>query len=197
MNMLELVHDLTVVLVGGISAIAALACSYLLALTLGSRRPRAPRIAAPALRFAVVVPAHDEACGIADTVTSLRALDWPQDRFSVTVVADNCSDDTAARALSVGALVLERHDTSLRGKGYALAYAFDRLMQEGWADAMVVIDADTRADANLLSALAVRISAGEQVLQAHYGVLNPSASWRTRLMTIALSAFHTVRSRGR
>lgn len=34
-------------------------------------------------------------------------------------------------------------------------------------------------------------------MHVHYAVLNPAASWRTRLMSIALEAFHTVRFRGR
>jgi cellulose synthase/poly-beta-1,6-N-acetylglucosamine synthase-like glycosyltransferase len=34
-------------------------------------------------------------------------------------------------------------------------------------------------------------------MQVHYGVLNPNASWRTRLMTIAKGSFHIVRSRAR
>ncbi|UUZ49852.1 hypothetical protein LP420_06825 [Massilia sp. B-10] len=36
------------------------------------------------------------------------------------VVADNCSDDTANQARSLGADVLERTDLVRRGKGYAL-----------------------------------------------------------------------------
>ena len=35
------------------------------------------------------------------------------------------------------------------------------------------------------------------MIQVHYGVLNAGASWRTRLMSIALGAFHRVRSRAR
>jgi len=34
-------------------------------------------------------------------------------------------------------------------------------------------------------------------MQAHYGVLNPGASWRTRLMAIALGSIHRLRSRAR
>jgi len=34
-------------------------------------------------------------------------------------------------------------------------------------------------------------------MQVHYGILNPMASWRTRLLTIAKASFHIVRSRAR
>ena len=113
------------------------------------------------------------------------------------VIADNCSDATAALARACGASVLERHDTSRRGKGYALEFAFEHCRRDGFADALVVVDADTEVSANLLEAFATRIERGAQALQVHYGVLNPRVSWRTRLMTIAMTAFHLVRSRAR
>ena len=45
--------------------------------------------------------------------------------------------------------------------------------------------------------IAARIAGGAVAVQAHYGVLNPQASWRTQLITIAKGAFHIVRSRAR
>lgn len=176
---------------------AALSCAYLAVLTLLSARlPRQVR-SARTLRFDVVVPAHDEAPVIERTVASLRALDWPADRFRVIVVADNCSDDTAAVARTAGATVLERSDPELRGKGYALEFAFRSLAVQGWSQAVAVVDADTEVSPNLLEAFACRIEKGEHAVQAHYGILNPWASWRTQLMTIAMAAFHIVRSRAR
>jgi cellulose synthase/poly-beta-1,6-N-acetylglucosamine synthase-like glycosyltransferase len=197
MNMLDLFHAVASLLTIAASVLAAAACGYLLLLTVCSRALRSRTPAGGQLRFAIVVPAHDEAAGIARTVRNLHALDWPRDQFEVMVVADNCSDDTAAQAAAAGATVLERHDAQRRGKGYALALAFGRIAERGWADAVAVIDADSRADGNLLAAMATRIAEGAQAIQAHYAVLNPGDSWRTRLMTIAMSAFHTVRSRGR
>ena len=112
-------------------------------------------------------------------------------------MADNCTDETAAAARAAGSLVLERQDASLRGKGYALDFAFNASLKERWADAVVVIDADAEVSPNLLEAFAAAIERGAQAVQAHYGVLNPNASWRTRLMTIAKGSFHIVRSRAR
>ena len=42
------------------------------------------------------------------------------------VIADNCSDATSSIAMQAGALVFERTDPELRGKGYALSFAFER-----------------------------------------------------------------------
>jgi 1,2-diacylglycerol 3-beta-glucosyltransferase len=173
------------------------AALYLGLLAVLARPTRAPADVAPTVRFAVVVPAHNEQDQIAQTVASLKAVDYPANKFKVVVVADNCSDATAARAAAAGADVMQRTHDTLRGKGYALEHAFDRLLAGDEADALVVIDADTVVSKNLLRAFAARIVAGELAVQAEYGVRNPDASWRTRLMAVALAMFHRLRSLGR
>src|SRR6185503_12695281 len=183
-------------LVSWIAAVpVSLADGYLLSLTLLSGELRAPSYGPPSLRFAIVVPAHNEQEGIASTVDNLLAIEYPKDLFSVVVVADNCSDETALRAEKAGARVFVRHDDKLRGKGYALAHAFERLMSE--VDALVVVDADTVVSPNLLSAFGARIASGAKAVQADYAVRNPNAAWRTRLMAVAFGSFHVVRSLAR
>ena len=61
-------------------------------------KAEAPVRTAPPLRFAIAIPAHNEAGVIGATVRRLRQMDYPADRFDVHVVADHCSDDTAAVA---------------------------------------------------------------------------------------------------
>ncbi len=182
-------------------AVAALpplgAASYLGLLALVARRSPAPPAPASRPHFDVVVPAHDEEAVVADTVRSLLALDWPRERFRVFVVADNCTDRTAEVAAAAGAEVLARVDAERRGKGYALAYAFERVLRDARADAAVVVDADTLVSPNLLAAFASRLAVGEQALQAEYGVSNAEATWRTRLMRLAFALFHDVRSLAR
>jgi cellulose synthase/poly-beta-1,6-N-acetylglucosamine synthase-like glycosyltransferase len=170
---------------------------YLFLLTALSARLRAPAAAGAQLRFDVLVPAHNEEPVIERAVRSLLLLNWPRNQFRVVVVADNCSDSTAELAARAGATVYERNHDLLRGKGHALRFAFDRSAAEGRADAVVVVDADSEVSGNLLAALASRLASGEQAVQVHYGPLNPLASWRTRLITVALAAFHIVRSRAR
>ncbi len=180
----------------GVAAVpGALAGVYLAALSVPAR------LAVPAknqsLMLSVVVPAHNEAADIADTVASLLATDYPADRRRVVVVADNCTDNTAALAKQAGADVFERHNLDQRGKGYALEFAFQRLLTETETDAVIVVDADTVVSRNLLQACAARLAAGEEVVQADYQVRNAESSWRTRLLHIAFTAFHEVRSTGR
>jgi cellulose synthase/poly-beta-1,6-N-acetylglucosamine synthase-like glycosyltransferase len=176
---------------------AVLSCAYLLGLTLLSARLPAPPRSTRRLKFDIIVPAHNEETGIESTVRSLREIDWDPSRVRIHVVADNCTDDTARIAAAAGAQVMVRQNQDLRGKGYALAHAFEACLAEGWCDAVVVVDADSSVSSNLLEAFAIRIEQGESAIQAHYGIRNPMKSWRTRLMTVAMGAFHIVRSRGR
>jgi 1,2-diacylglycerol 3-beta-glucosyltransferase len=172
-----------------------LAASYLFVATLLSARCPLPPQLEPKRFFRFVVPAHNESAGIASTVQSLLGVDYPRNLFDVLVVADNCEDDTAERARAQGAVVLERQNKELRGKGYALLLAFSSLPAH--VDAVVVIDADTLVSPNILRAFAARREAGALAIQADYAVRNPNAAWRTRLIAIAFGAFHIVRSRAR
>jgi len=172
----------------------AAASAYLAALALLARRQAPPPPVAPGRRFDIIVPAHNEETEIATTVASLLGVDYPRELYRVFVVADNCTDGTARRAAEAGAQVLVRTDAVNRGKGHALAFAFARSLSEPFADVLVVVDADTVVSPNLLRAFAARFAAGARVAQADYGPRNPRASWRTRVMTIALAAFHGVRS---
>src|SRR5690349_11757077 len=100
----------------------AFACSYLALLTLLSGRRSPPGPVARQPFFDIIVPAHNEQAVIAQTVQSLRAIEWPEHRRRIIVVADNCSDDTSKVAHQAGARVLERSHQTDRGKGFALAY---------------------------------------------------------------------------
>lgn len=176
---------------------ALAACAYLVMLTLWSARLPVPSRSSRRVRFDVIVPAHNEAAVIERCLGSLRRLDWPPERFRLWVVADNCTDTTAALARAAGAHVIERHDAARRSKGYALRFGFDHSRESGWADAVVVVDADAEVSPNLLEAFAARLEACAGAVQAHYGVLNPAESWRTGLIAIAHGAFHGVRSHAR
>ena len=157
---------------------------------LGHRR-RAPRAGDGSTRFLIVIPAHDEEASIAATVASCRASAYDRDRFRVLVVADNCTDRTAEVARGAGAEVFERTDPLRRSKGYALEDVFNGGATRG-VDAVVVIDADTVLDPDLLAAFDGAIAEGFDWIQCYYTVRNPDASWRTRLMTHAFSLFNGV-----
>jgi cellulose synthase/poly-beta-1,6-N-acetylglucosamine synthase-like glycosyltransferase len=144
----------------------------------------------------VVIPAHNEKLNIARCVRSIFAADSRGIDLRVVVVADNCSDQTASIARASGARVLERFDTSRRGKGYALRFAFEALSDAG-TQAFSVVDADTEVEQNFLIETATAFRSGSAATQCRYLVRNPDLSIRTRLMGLTLAAYNVLRSRGR
>jgi cellulose synthase/poly-beta-1,6-N-acetylglucosamine synthase-like glycosyltransferase len=140
------------------------------------RRSRRTRDAVqPSSTFAILIPAHDEEGTLGATLDACRSLDYPADRFSIYVIADNCADCTAEVARAHGVECFERTDPERRGKGYALAYALERI-DLARHDAVVVLDADCRIDAHALRAFDREGRAGGPVLQASYRASNPDAS---------------------
>jgi len=100
-----------------------------------------PAEEAPPLRLTALVPAHDEALTIADTLKSLSSQTRPPDR--VVVVADNCTDDTAEIARKHGAEVFTTvHNTEKK------AGALNQVLAQLFADidprdVVLVMDADS------------------------------------------------------
>src|ERR1700761_8503930 len=64
----------------------------------------------PRSRLVVLVPAHNEELLIARTVRSLLGQTYPRELFQLAVIADNCSDATAAIAATAGADVVMVRD---------------------------------------------------------------------------------------
>lgn len=148
------------------------------------------------LKLGIVIPAHNEAGGITTCVKSILACQATGVDLQVVVIADNCTDDTALVAKEAGARVIVRIDPDNRGKGFALDMAFGRLLREG-IEAFVVIDADTEVEPNFIAEMALAFRQGAEAVQCRYLVRNTQATYRTRLMNVALLAFNVLRPLGR
>jgi cellulose synthase/poly-beta-1,6-N-acetylglucosamine synthase-like glycosyltransferase len=175
-------------------ALSAVPLLYLLIVTFAALAPRRAAPSATARKIAVLIPAHNEALLIADTVADLFRQDYPSDRFVVLVIADNCTDATAALARAQGARVVERQANP--GKGQALHEALTLLLEEDWG-AFLVVDADSRLHRQTLAALDRELAHGAKAIQIRYGVLNPTDSLRTRAMELSTASFNALRPRGR
>jgi cellulose synthase/poly-beta-1,6-N-acetylglucosamine synthase-like glycosyltransferase len=122
-------------------------------------------------RFVVLVPAHNEALGIARTLDSILPELSPRDR--VVVIADNCTDDTGIIAEKAGAKVFYRVDPRLRGKGYALDFALKRLAADA-PDAVIFVDADCIVAPGSLRAIAAECLMRQRPVQARYDMEFPA-----------------------
>ena len=130
--------------------------------------------------FAIIAPAHNEEELIVVTIGKIFKLDYSADKFSLYVVADNCTDKTAEKAVAAGAKCLTRNDLTAHGRGHALAYAIASLKIENW-DAILFLDADSKPETNYLSIMAKHLANGEKVIQGRYEVDDPDRNWFTRL----------------
>jgi cellulose synthase/poly-beta-1,6-N-acetylglucosamine synthase-like glycosyltransferase len=144
--------------------------------------------------MAVLIPAHNEAAGIEATLRRVQSQLRTGDR--VLVVADNCSDDTAALARQAGAEVIERSDAVARGKGYALDFGVRHLSMRPPA-MVLIVDADCLLDAGAADTLAdLCISTGRPV-QALYEMNAPEgAGLRARVSAFAWRVRNRVRPLG-
>jgi cellulose synthase/poly-beta-1,6-N-acetylglucosamine synthase-like glycosyltransferase len=101
-------------------------------------------------RVAVIVPAHNESSGLVPTLHDIRAQLGARDRL--IVVADNCTDDTAAVAAASGAEVIVRNDPERIGKGYAMGWGVTHLSADP-PDFVLFVDADCRLQDGLIDGL--------------------------------------------
>lgn len=124
-------------------------------------------------RVAVLVPAHNESSMLLPTLSDIRSQLSPGDRL--LVIADNCSDDTAAIAVAAGAEVIERRDLVKRGKGYALDFGLRHLVTDQ-PDIVLVVDADCRLMEGAVDALTFDCSNRCRPAQALYLMTAPAGS---------------------
>jgi hypothetical protein len=181
---------------GTAHAATAAAGGYLGVVTLaGLRRPAAP---APTNRhhFTILVPAHDEELVIARTLRSFERLDYPRDRFTVHVVADNCTDRTAEIVTASPWQVHVRDAPDQPGKSRALNWLLGRLDAEQ-LDLVVVVDADTVVDPDMLHQFDAAFTDGVDVVQGRYRVLDAGANSAAALRSAAMAARHHLRPLGR
>lgn len=153
---------------------------YLLLLALGAIRSASmPDIysRSPSTRFMIIIPAHNEVNVIRSTINRLHNIDYPSHLFSIHIIADHCSDNTAEAARHAGAHVHERNEEPRSGKGAALSWLFQRILIKEQCDAVAIFDADTQVDPKFLRVMDWRLAQGEQVIQGQHIICNPNQGW--------------------
>lgn len=148
----------------------------------------------PRPRVAVLVPAHNESTLIVATLDSIRPQLLEGDRL--LVVADNCSDDTAALARAAGAEVVERSNEQQRGKGYALDFGVRHLASDA-PQVMIIVDADSLVSEGSIERLAMRCIDSGRPTQALYLMHAPAGSGlKVQLAEFAWCVKNQVRPQG-
>ncbi|MFT3786792.1 MAG: glycosyltransferase family 2 protein [Tepidisphaeraceae bacterium] len=127
----------------------------------------------PRPKVAVLIPAHNESGVIEKTLKSVMPQLLPGERL--IVVADNCSDDTASICRAKGAEAIERVNTDLRGKGYALDFGVKHLAADPPA-VVVILDADVTVRTGAIDRLARQAQATGCPAQGVYLLAEPPSA---------------------
>lgn len=144
---------------------------------------------------AIIIPAHNESTAIQRTITSVNKQIKGGDR--IIVVADNCADDTAEVARSLGAEVVERKDPSKNGKAYAIEAGIKFLGSTGERSVVVFVDADCILGPRAVDRLVHACSVEDTPIQGR-DVINRSGGGdiRQRISTFAWRVKNEVRPLG-
>jgi len=145
--------------------------------------------------IAVLIPAHNEENGILATLASVKSQLMPLDQL--IVIADNCTDNTAALVRANGVIAIERSDDNRRGKGYALDFGVRYLESGQVPEVVVIVDADCLLAENALETLALLAVQANRPIQSLYLMLSPEgANVKTKVAEFAWVVKNWVRALG-
>lgn len=132
-------------------------------------------------KFLIILPAHNEENVIGNLINSLKEVDYPKDLYDITVLVDNCTDNTEkiAKDAGVNTFVRVEEDPKKRTKGYALQKYLRTILDDPSKDydAFCVFDADNIVDKNFLNVMNKHLCQGEEVVQGYRDIKNPTDSW--------------------
>ena len=131
-------------------------------------------------KYAAVISARNESTVIGELIHSIKKQNYPAELLDVFVVADNCTDNTAAVARRAGAIVFERFNRKEVGKGYALDYAFQRIEKDYAAagyEGYFIFDADNLLDANYVAEMNKVFDSGCRVITSYRNSKNYDSNW--------------------
>ncbi len=129
--------------------------------------------------FAVLICARNEETVIGDLIDSLQHQTYPREHIHIFVMADNCTDRTAAVAQRAGAIVYSRFSTEKIGKGYALECLMQSIRRdfpEGF-DGYMVFDADNILAPDYVERMNETFSGGAEIITSYRNSKNYGASW--------------------
>ena len=130
-------------------------------------------------RYAILICARNEQDVIGDLLDSIRTQNYPDSLIKTFVMADNCTDATAARARARGAIVYERNDPARVGKGYALDALLRQIAREhpDRFDGYFVFDADNILRYDYIDRMNAVFSEGFDVVTSYRNSKNYGDSW--------------------
>ena len=129
-------------------------------------------------KFMAIIPAHNEEFVIKNLIESLKVQNYPKELYDIYVIADNCTDNTAAIAKEAGAIVYKRFDEANKTKGHALQWFLKQKIEENADyDAFCIFDADNIVEKDFIKNMNKKLCQGEEVVQGYRDIKNPTDTW--------------------
>jgi len=151
-------------------------------------------IVPPKTKFAVLIPARNEANVIGQLIKSLLSQSYPKELYDIFVIPNNCTDDTEAVSQNAGAKILHC-SLPVSTKGEVLHQILDTL--SGTYDAYCVFDADNVVDSQFLSRMNDAIAVGAKVAKSRQCALNPYDNWISGGYDLYFQGTNLLHSRAR
>lgn len=126
--------------------------------------------------FEILVPARNEEYVIENLIKSLKKLDYDKERYEITVVLNNSTDNTKEKVSSLGVNIYECKN-KISSKGDALKEVFTVMDKRNDIDAYIIFDADNVVDKNFLKHMNNSLNNGYLVAQGFRDTKNVSDNW--------------------
>lgn len=143
------------------------------------RKARSEPVKKPT-RYAILIAARNEEAVLPHLLDSIHAQDYPKELITTYVIADNCTDNTAAVAEAKGARVYRRFNTCQVGKGYALNFLLNTIRDAGELerfDAFLIFDADNLLEPDYISRMNGLVSQGYESFCGYRNSKNFGTNW--------------------
>jgi len=157
---------------------------YIVIALIGDKKKKLDTYEAKKLhKFAFIIAARNEQAVIGNLINSIKQQNYPAELIDVIVVADNCTDDTAQIAREHDAICYERFNNMLVGKGYALDYCFNKIVEQFGDytayDGYFIFDADNVIDKNYVKEMNKVFDRGYNVITSYRNSKNYDTNWIT------------------
>lgn len=149
-------------------------------------------------KYAILIAARNEKNVIGNLLESIKKQDYSQDKLTVFVVADNCTDNTAEIARKNNAICYERFDNEHKTKGFALEYLLDKIEEDYGRmsfEGYFIFDADNLLNKNYISKMNDAFDSGERIITSYRNTKNFDENWIAS--TYALHWLRSIRANHR